>query len=166
MFLTRPSVHQSVSLRVSQSCFSSQGNTSETTEHNFLKLCSNNGHNVKMCISTGNFNLIVFLRIKPFLNLEIWRKWKILLTQFVSATPLKPLIRTSWNFVVMKDLMCRCAYPQEILIQFFSGSNAPFLNLEIWPKLKILLKTVCQCNSSEIAQQNIVKLCSYKGHSV
>ena len=32
------------------------------------------------------------------------------------ATPLKPLNRISWNFVVMMDLMCRCAYPKEILI--------------------------------------------------
>ena len=37
----------------------------------------------------------------------------------VSATPLKPLNRISWNFVVMKDIMCRWAYLQEILIQFF-----------------------------------------------
>ena len=28
----------------------------------------------------------------------------------VSTTPLKPLNRISWNFVVMKDIMCRCAY--------------------------------------------------------
>ena len=40
----------------------------------------------------------------------------------VSATPLKLLNRISWNFVVIKNIMCRCAYPQEILIQFlFSG---------------------------------------------
>ena len=37
----------------------------------------------------------------------------------VSATPLKPLNRVSWNFVAIKDIMCRCAYPQEILIKFF-----------------------------------------------
>ena len=55
----------------------------------------------------------------PFLNLEIWPKWNILLKQFVSATPLKPLNRISWNLVVVKDIPCRCAYLQEILIQFF-----------------------------------------------
>ena len=43
-----------------------------------------------------------------------------------SATPLKPLNRISWNFVDMKDIMCRCAYPQEILIPFFSRSYALF----------------------------------------
>ena len=30
----------------------------------------------------------------------------------VNATPLKPPNRISWNFVVMKDIMRRCAYPQ------------------------------------------------------
>ena len=44
----------------------------------------------------------------------------------VSATPLKPLNRISWNFVVMKDIMCRCAYPQEILIQLFFSDLRPF----------------------------------------
>ena len=43
-----------------------------------------------------------------------------------SATPLKPLNRISWNFVDMKDIMCRWAYPQEILIPLFSRSYALF----------------------------------------
>ena len=38
---------------------------------------------------------------------------------FASATPLKPLNRIWWNLVVMKDIMFRCAYPQEILIPLF-----------------------------------------------
>ena len=42
----------------------------------------------------------------------------------VSATPLKPL--NSINLVV-KDKQLRCAYPQEIPIQFFLSE---FLNLE------------------------------------
>ena len=74
-----------------------------------------------MCISTGNFDSIFFLGFTPFLNLEIWRKWKILLKQFVSTTPLKPLNRIAWNFVVMKDIMCRYAFLQEILIWSFWG---------------------------------------------
>ena len=45
-----------------------------------------------------------------------------------------------WNFVVMKDIMCRCAYPQETLIPFFSLEATPSLNLEIWPQRKILPK--------------------------
>ena len=40
----------------------------------------------------------------------------------VSATPLKPLNRISWNFVVMKDIMCRYAVLQEMLIWSFWGA--------------------------------------------
>ena len=63
-----------------------------------------------MCISTGNFDSIFFLGVTPFLNFEIWRKWKILLKQFVSTTRLKPLNRIAWNFVIMKDIMSRYAF--------------------------------------------------------
>ena len=45
MFLTRLSVSQSVSQSVSP-VFSCQRNSSETAQQNFLKLCSNEGHNV------------------------------------------------------------------------------------------------------------------------
>ena len=41
--------------------------------------------------------------------------------KFVSATPLKPLNRISWNFVVMRE-------------------QCPLLNFEMWRKWKILLK--------------------------
>ena len=34
--------------------------------------------------------------------------------------------RISWNFVELKDIMCRCAYPQEILIPFFFSELRPF----------------------------------------
>ena len=54
IFLTRPSVCQSVSQSVRQSCFSCQRNSSEATKQNFVKLCSYEEHNVLMCISTGN----------------------------------------------------------------------------------------------------------------
>ena len=96
-----------------------------------------------MRISTGNFDSILFLGVTPFLNLEIWPKWKILLKQFVSATLLKTLnrINISWNFVVVTDIPCTCAYPQEILINFFLGVT-PFFYWDIWQKWKILLKQV------------------------
>ena len=67
-----------------------------------------------------------FSRSFPVFDLRNLTKWKILLKHFVSATPLKPLNRIPWIVVVTKDLMCRWAYPQEILFQFFSGRNAPF----------------------------------------
>lgn len=46
---------------------------------------------------------------------------------FDSATPLdlKPLEWISWNFEVMKHMMCKCACAQEILIHYFPESNAP-----------------------------------------
>ena len=50
----------------------------------------------------------------------------ILLKQFVSGTPLKPFNRISWNFVVVKGIPCRCAYPREILIHFFFSELRPF----------------------------------------
>ena len=33
-----------------------QCNSSEATQQNFMKLCSYEGHNILMCISTGNFD--------------------------------------------------------------------------------------------------------------
>ena len=53
---------------------------------------------------------------------ELWPKWKILLKQLVSTTPLKLLNRIAWNFVVMKDIMCRYAFIQEMLIWSFWGA--------------------------------------------
>ena len=47
----------------------------------------------------------------------------------VSTTPLKPLNRISWNFVVMKDILCRYAFLQEMLIWSFWGAiYIPFLS--------------------------------------
>ena len=67
MFLTRPSVSQSVSPLGRLFC---QHNSSETIQQNFLKLCSYEGHYVKMRISTGNFVSIFFLGFTPFLTLQ------------------------------------------------------------------------------------------------
>ena len=63
-----------------------------------------------------------FSDLRPFLNFEIWRKWKIPLKQLVSTTPLKPLNRIAWNFVVMKDIICKYAFLQEMLIWSFWGA--------------------------------------------
>ena len=68
-------------------------------------------------------------------------------------------------FVVMKDIMFRFAYPQEILNHFFSRSYALFL-LRNLAKMKDTTETVFQYNSSEAPQQNYMKLCSYAGHNV
>ena len=74
---------------VSQSSFSCQRNSSETAQQNSWNFVI-----MKDILCRYAFPqeiLIFFLGVMPFLNLEIWHKWKILLKQFVSATPLKPL---------------------------------------------------------------------------
>ena len=113
-----------------------------------------------------NFVVIKDKVTQFFFNLEIWPKWKILLKQCVSATPLKWLNRTSWNFVVTKDIICRCANPQEILILFFFSRNYALFELRNLTKMKDTNETVCQRNSSKVAQQNSLTLCSYEGHNV
>ena len=83
----------------------------------------------------------------------------------VSATPLKLRNRIFWNFVVMKDIMCRWAYPQEILIQFFFSELHRF-ELRNLAKMKDTTETVCLPNSSETAEKNFLKLCSCEGHTM
>ena len=119
MFLTRPSVSLSVGQSVSPVFL-----VSATP----LKPLNKISWNVVVmkdmmcrCAYPKKIFIQYFLGVTPFLNLEIWPKWKIL-----SATPLKPLTRISWNFVFVKDIPWRCAYPQEILIHFFSRNNALF----------------------------------------
>ena len=109
-----------------------------------------------MCISTGNFDSVFFLEVSPFLNFENWRKWKILLKQLVSTTPLKLLNRIAWKVVVMKDIMCRYAFLQEMLVdpfeeQFISPflSDCPSLMLGIaihciQPSQAMLERGVCE----------------------
>ena len=100
-----------------------------------------------MRISTGNFDSIFFLWITLFLNFEIWQKWKILLKQLVSATPLKLLNRIAWNFVVMKDIMCRYAFLQEMLIWSFWGAiYIPFF-------LQLPVTNAWNCHSYSILKQ-------------
>ena len=59
------------------------------------------------------------------------------------------------NLVVMKDTICRNAYPQEIFIHFFSRNYALF-ELKNLTKIRDTTDIVCPRNSSEIAQQNFV----------
>ena len=54
---------------------------------------------------------------------------------FISATPLKPLIRISWNFAVMKDIHVEVHICRSFWFIFFLGV-ALLLNWEIWPKFK------------------------------
>jgi hypothetical protein len=76
-------------------------------------------------------------------------------TQFVSATPLKLLSRISWNLVGSKDIICSCAYYQEILISWILWELCPF---EIRKFPKFTTEAACQHNSSETTEQNFMKL--------
>ena len=67
-----------------------------------------------------------FSRSYAIFELRNLAKMKDTTVFLVSATPLKSLNRILWNFVVMKDIMCRSAYPQEIWIPFFSLNYALF----------------------------------------
>ena len=53
-----------------------QRNSSETAQKNFLKLCSNKGYNVQMCISTGKPDSIFFLGVMPLFELRNLAKIK------------------------------------------------------------------------------------------
>ena len=58
---------------------------------------------------------------------------------------------------------------RKFLFNFFLWEECSFLNLEIWPKLKI--QNSCQCHwncvsAIETAQQNLVKLGSIEGHNM
>ena len=59
----------------------------------------------------------------------------------------------------MKALVFRCAYPQEILIQFFLRVILLF-ELRNLIKFKDTTQNSRQRNSTETAQENFVKLCS------
>ena len=93
------------------------------------------------------FCFLFFLGFRPFFNFEIWRKWKILLKQLVSATPLKPLNRIAWKFVIMKDIMCRYAFLQEVLIwSFWRAIYIPFF-------LRLPVNNAWNCHSYSILKQ-------------
>ena len=78
------------------------------------------------------------------------------LSQFVSATPLKLLSRISWNLLDSKDIICSCAYYQEILIAWILWELCPF-EVRNFPKFTTT-EAACQRNSSETTEQNFMKL--------
>ena len=70
-----------------------------------------------------------FSRSYALFELRNLAKMKDTTVCLVSTTPLKPLNRISWNFVVMKEIMCRYAFLQEMLIWSFLGAiYIPFLS--------------------------------------
>ena len=92
-----------------------QRKSSETAQQNFLKLCSNEGHNVKMCISTGHFDSIFFLGAMPLFELRNL-KMKDTTETVGQHNSTETAQENCVNFVVIKDIMCRYAFLQEMLI--------------------------------------------------
>ena len=80
---------------------------------------------------------------------------------FVSATPLKPLNRMSWNFVVIKNILHRCANLQQFLIQFFSGNYAAFELRKIyyWTVSLSPLKPLNRVSCNFIVKEDTTYMC-------
>ena len=93
-----------------------------------------------MPLYTENSDPIFFMGVMPFLNFKILPKWYILLKQFVSATPLKPLNRIWWNLFWFRRSYCVDVriFWKFWFILFWWVMH--LLNLEILPKLNVLLK--------------------------
>ena len=75
---------------------------------------------------------------------------------FVSTTPLKLFNRISWNFVVMKDIMCSCAYSQEILIPFLANLSRrlKWAFLITICLLSVVIVDVINCSHFHLLLQN------------
>ena len=89
----------------------------------------------------------------------------------VSATPLKSLNRITWNYVVVKEIMCKCAYPKEILIPyFFSGlrsfwtskfdkNERYYWNSWLAQLLSNRLDSICQNLNNNLCRIKTIYLC-------
>ena len=73
----------------------------------------------------------------------------------VSATPLKPLNRISWNFVVMKDIMCRYTFLREMLIWSFWGAICIPFFLSDCPSLMLGIAIHCIQHSQAILERGV-----------
>ena len=104
-----------------------------------------------MCISKGNFDSFFFSELRPFWTLKFDQIYRYYSKQFVSTTPLKPLKRISWSFVVMKDIMCRYAFLQETLFWSFLRSNLYLL----WMMAKQICATQMKLVFCPIARDGI-----------
>ena len=92
--------------------------------------------------SCEGYNVLIW--ITPFLNLKFYQNERYYWNNSSEAVH-----RISWNFVVMKDLMCRYAFLQEMLI--WSFKVAIYIPFELMPKLfcatQIKTSFLCICLS-------------------
>ena len=69
-----------------------------------------------MCISTGNFDSIFFSRIYALFELRNLAKMKDTTETVGQHNSTETAQENCVNFVVIKDIMCRYAFLQEMLI--------------------------------------------------
>ena len=98
---------------------------SEIKEHSFDKPLQND----HALLETTHLHILAMASWKCAPPHPVWKSVSPVF--LVSATPLKPLNRISWNFVVIKDIMYRCAYPQEIFDSIFFPEKMSMVGL-IW----------------------------------
>ena len=98
-----------------------------------------------------------FSRSYALFELRNLAKMKDTTVCLVSTTPLKLLNRISWNFVVMKDIMCRYALLQEMLIWSFWGAiYIPFLS--DCPSLMLGIANHCIQHSQAMLERGLCEL--------
>ena len=99
-------------------------------------------------------NLVYFsLGITTFFNFEIWPNKRYYLKQFVSATPLKPLTRTSWNFEVIRvyyvdmHFYRKCWFKEQFISLSNFGQNY-FVQLRWkWFSVRLPITNAWNCHS-------------------
>lgn len=82
-----------------------------------------------MCILPGYSNLIFSLNFCPFLNLEFWPFIENNIVQFVNATLLKALYRSSQKVIGIVEHNVECAYDHNLSGNF--GPFGPMLNISM-----------------------------------
>ena len=115
-----------------------QHNFSETTQQNFLKLCSDEGHKVQICISTGNFDSIFPLNYPLFelRNLTKMKDTTETVCQYNSTeTAQQNFVKlSSYDGLIVK--MCISTVNCDLI---FLRSNL-YIPFELWPKLNYFVQ--------------------------
>ena len=142
MFLTHPSVSQSVLFLLSAQLLWNHSTEFRETfvvmkdimRKNWIKISCGYAHRI---IIQRKFWFNFFSRSYALFEQKFGQNEVYYSKVFVSTTPLKPLNRISWNFVVNQDIMCRCAciFTGNFDSIFFLGVT-PFFELRNLPKMK------------------------------
>jgi hypothetical protein len=114
-------------------------------------------------LSCPSVRLSVCLSVRLSICLSV----HLSVTQFVSATPLKLLNRISWNLVDSKDIICSCAYYQEILIAWILWELCPF-ELKIFRNILLKqlvsttpLKLLSRISWNLVGSKDTIYSCAY-----